>query len=184
MAHRQGNKPRLSKGILEMKFMQRTKAKVDKEIEAAEGREMYSNEITERMLNSKSNFIIEPSFVHCENLIEGRLSFRGMNPEIERLLELEREEKAGAERKDQPAEVSTEDMAKFYHVNKTMPTAGPGRTMENKFNKYKKVNGNKRHINDGRESKNNSHHGSAKRMKGDNNNNKGKFMKPKDADDN
>ncbi|XP_075153013.1 M-phase phosphoprotein 6 [Haematobia irritans] len=177
MANKQANKPRLSKGILEMKFMQRTKEKVNKEIEAAEGQKMYSSEITERMLNSKSNFIIEPSFVHCENLIEGRLSFRGMNPEIERLLELEREEKAASERKDQTAEVSTEDMAKFYHLNKTSESAGAGRTMENKFNKYKKVNGQKRHMNDDDSSRNNSNHGSAKKKKG-------KFMKPKDDDDN
>ncbi|XP_011210605.2 M-phase phosphoprotein 6 [Bactrocera dorsalis] len=118
-------RPRLSKGILEMKFMQRTKAKVDKEIEEAEGREMYSQEITQKMLNSNSNYIMEPSFVHCENLIEGRLSFRGMNPEIERLLELEQADKLANTRHEQPTEVSDKDMASFYNAQQV--------TMQKKF---------------------------------------------------
>ncbi|XP_065357634.1 M-phase phosphoprotein 6 [Calliphora vicina] len=176
MSAKSFSKPRLSKGILEMKFMQRTKDKVDKEIEAAEGRAMYSNEITDKMLNGNSNFIIEPSFVHCENLIDGRLSFRGMNPEIERLLELEREEKAAAKKQEQSTDVSNEDMMKFYQ-NKT---AGAGHTIEKKFSKFKKVNNNqnknhnnnKRHIVEGAGAA-----GSAGKNK------KSKFMKPKDSDD-
>ncbi|XP_073826414.1 M-phase phosphoprotein 6 [Musca autumnalis] len=173
MANKNSNKPKLSKGILEMKFMQRTKEKVNKEMEAEEGREMYSNEITERMKNSKSNFIIEPSFVHCENLIEGRLSFRGMNPEIERLLELEKAEKEASQRHEQTTEVSNEDMVKFYHAQKA---GGAGRTMENKFNKYKKVNnGNKRHANDETQQQHSQDGGVGKKKKP-------KFMKPKDED--
>ncbi|XP_061402566.1 M-phase phosphoprotein 6 [Musca vetustissima] len=178
MANKNSSKPKLSKGILEMKFMQRTKEKVNKEIEAAEGREMYSSEITERMKNSKSNFIMEPSFVHCENLIEGRLSFRGMNPEIERLLELEKAEKEATKRHEQSTDVSNEEMVKFYHDTKA---AGAGRTMENKFNKYKKVN--KRHANnDGHDDdaqtvtmpNERQNHGFAGKKK------RGKFMKPND----
>ncbi|TMW53185.1 hypothetical protein DOY81_001728 [Sarcophaga bullata] len=176
MSAKNSTKPRLSKGILEMKFMQRTKAKVDKEIEAAEGRAMYSNEITDKMLNSNSNFIIEPSFVHCENLIEGRLSFRGMNPEIERLLELEREEKAAAKRQEQSTDVSTEEMAKFYHGNKK---AGAHLAMEKKFSKFKKVNGqnNSSNNNKKRHIDQSLTEGSAGKKK------KSKFMKPKDSDE-
>ncbi|XP_054745026.1 M-phase phosphoprotein 6 [Anastrepha obliqua] len=129
-------RPRLSKGILEMKFMQRTKAKVDKEIEEAEGREMYSHEITQKMLNSNSNFIMEPSFVHCEDLIEGRLSFRGMNPEIERLLELEQQEKAANIRHEQPTEVSDKEMAEFYNAQQV--------TMQKKFQTKAQFKGKRR----------------------------------------
>ncbi|KAM7352830.1 M-phase phosphoprotein 6 [Cochliomyia hominivorax] len=170
MAAKNFTKPRLSKGILEMKFMQRTKAKVDKEIEAAEGRAMYSNEITDKMLNSNSNFIIEPSFVHCENLIEGRLSFRGMNPEIERLLELEREEKAAAKRHEQSTEVSNEDMMKFYQ-NKT---AGASHTIAKKFSKFKKVN-NKQN--------NKRQHREDNETEAVGRNKKAKFIKPHDSDE-
>lgn len=175
MAAKNFTKPRLSKGILEMKFMQRTKAKVDKEIEAAEGRAMYSNEITDKMLNSNSNFIIEPSFVHCENLIEGRLSFRGMNPEIERLLELEREEKAAAKRQEQSTEVSNEDMLKFYQ-NKT---AGAAHTIEKKFSKFKKVNNNQNRNNQNKNKRQNEDSNEP----GAGKNKKAKFMKPKDSDE-
>lgn len=135
---------------------------------------MYSSEITERMKNSKSNFITEPSFVHCENLIEGRLSFRGMNPEIERLLELEKAEKEATKRHEQSTDVSNEDMAKFYHDAKA---AGAGRTMENKFNKYKKVNAQKRHMKDvdANEAQPNQGGFAGKKRKG-------KFMKPSEDD--
>lgn len=118
------NKPRLSKGILEMKFMKRTKEKVEKEDADAEGRAMYANEITEKMIHG-SNFIIEPSYVSCENLISGRLSFRGMNPEIERLMELDKAEKQGklqeTNRSTMEADVNDDEMVEYYsNVVKTM----------------------------------------------------------------
>ncbi|XP_053957816.1 M-phase phosphoprotein 6 [Anastrepha ludens] len=150
-------RPRLSKGILEMKFMQRTKAKVDKEIEEAEGREMYSHEITQKMLNSNSNFIMEPSFVHCEDLIEGRLSFRGMNPEIERLLELEQQEKAANIRHEQPTEVSDKEMAEFYNAQQV--------TMQKKFQTKAQFKGKRRPEDNTRQGK------------------KMKFQKPKEDND-
>uniref|UniRef100_A0A1B0B7P0 M-phase phosphoprotein 6 n=1 Tax=Glossina palpalis gambiensis TaxID=67801 RepID=A0A1B0B7P0_9MUSC len=148
MSNQSISKPKLSKGILDMKFMQRTKAKVDKEIEVAEGRAMYSSELTSRMLNTNSNFIIEPSYVSCENLIEGRLSFRGMNPEIEREMELEKSEKeATTKRPEQEAEVSTNDMIEFY--------AAASHTIQRKFQKHKKVTNNKRSNSDNTKNKKN-----------------------------
>lgn len=179
MSTKNFSKPKLSKGILEMKFMQRTKAKVDKEIEAAEGRAMYSNEITDKMLNSNSNFIIEPSFVHCDNLIDGRLSFRGMNPEIERLLELELEEKNAAKIQEQSTDVSTQDMAKCFNANKTGAGAGAGHTMEKKFSKYKKVNNKQNKPNNKRQIKEEP----VEQDEGAVLNKKTKFIKPKDSDE-
>ena len=43
---------------------------------------------------------MEPSYVNFENLNFGRMAFRGMNPEIEKMMENERirEEEAGRER--------------------------------------------------------------------------------------
>lgn len=41
------------------------------------------------MLCFSGNYILEQSYVPCENLIDGRLSFQGMNIEIERLMQLE-----------------------------------------------------------------------------------------------
>lgn len=77
------SKPRLSRGVLDMKFMQRTKVKVEKEADDEQSRALYSNEINQKMLNSTSNFVVESSYSICAGLIDGRLSFRGMNPELE-----------------------------------------------------------------------------------------------------
>ncbi|EDW11360.1 M-phase phosphoprotein 6 [Drosophila mojavensis] len=131
-------KPRLSRGLLDMKFMQRTKAKVAKEDDDEQSRALYSNEMNQKMLNSNSNFIIEPSYSICAGLIDGRLSFRGMNPELERLMELEQAEKQGNTRPEQPTEVNDQEMAEIYYANQA-PAAS--KTMNKKFvtkNEYKR----------------------------------------------
>lgn len=120
-------KPRLSKGILEMKFMMKTKVKVDKEAEEDEGKHMYQNEITDKM-GSNSNFLIEPSFVNIEELSVCRFSCRGMNPEIEKLLLNEKLGKEAATKPKMETEVSDKEMATFY--NKT--------NEEGSFNKKRK----------------------------------------------
>lgn len=76
------------------------------------------------MLHESSKYIIETSYVPCENLIEGRISYGGMNPEIERLIELEknkdlaeqveRERAEAAERQKMRKDVPDEEMAQFY----------------------------------------------------------------------
>lgn len=104
-------KPRLSKGILEMKFMMKSKVKVNKEDESNQGQEMYRNEITEKMGNS--NFIQEPGFVNIEELSVCRYSCRGMNPEIEKLLQNEQISK-DTNRPKMEAEVSDKEMVHFY----------------------------------------------------------------------
>ncbi|KAL5290072.1 MPHOSPH6 family protein [Megaselia abdita] len=103
-------KPRLSKGILEMKFMMKSKVKVDKEIENDEGKSMYHNEITEKM-GVQSNFIMEPSFVNIEELSVCRYSCRGMNPEIEKLLQNEQISKTDPKME---TEVSDQELVHFY----------------------------------------------------------------------
>lgn len=105
---------KLSKTILEMKFMKRTKDKVLKEEDDAKGRAMYSNEITEKMLANDCPYIVEPSYMPCEDLNDGRFSFRGMNPEIERLLEQEEAARQAAIEKDVKQDVSDADMTVYY----------------------------------------------------------------------
>ncbi|EDV99102.1 M-phase phosphoprotein 6 [Drosophila grimshawi] len=133
-------KPRLSRGVLDMKFMQRTKAKVEKEDDDEQSRALYSNELNQKMLNSNSNFIIEPSYSICAGLSDGRLSFRGMNPELERLLELERAEKEGKTKPEQPTEVNDEQMAETYYANQATAiskTIQKKMTARNDINKRK-----------------------------------------------
>lgn len=108
------NKTKLSKSILEMKFMKKTKEKVEKEADAEEGRQMYAGQITDKMLHGDCLFINEESYVPCEDLIVGRVSYRGMNPEIERILELEDESKNAVLIKERELDVTDKDMAKHY----------------------------------------------------------------------
>ncbi|XP_062129314.1 M-phase phosphoprotein 6 [Drosophila sulfurigaster albostrigata] len=133
-------KPRLSRGVLDMKFMQRTKLKVAKEDDDEQSRALYSNELNTKMLNSNSNFIIEPSYAICEGLIDGRLSFRGMNPEIERLMELEQVEKDGKSRPEQPKDVTDQEMVETYYANQApaaSKTMGKKFSTKNEFHKRK-----------------------------------------------
>lgn len=83
-------KPQLPKSVLDMKFMKKTKERIEKELENTQDHEsLYSNIITNEMRHATGNYISESSFIYCEDLMEGRVSFKGMNPEIERLMDLE-----------------------------------------------------------------------------------------------
>lgn len=62
----------------------------------------------------RSRFTIEPSYVNIENLIFGRLAFKGMNPEIERMMENERLRKEEAESAKAETEVNDQEMAEHY----------------------------------------------------------------------
>ncbi|XP_017043872.1 M-phase phosphoprotein 6 [Drosophila ficusphila] len=135
------SKPRLSRGVLDMKFMQRTKVKVEKEADDEQSRALYSNEINQKMLNSNSNFLVESSYSICAGLIDGRLSFRGMNPELELLMEQELAEKQGRMKPEQPKEVSDQDMAKAYYANKAPTVTGSmGKKFSTKKNFKRKQN--------------------------------------------
>lgn len=106
--------PKLSKSTLDMKFMTRTKERVQKEQEDAEGRAMYSNEITEEMRKTGNIVFTETSMFHCKHLIEGRLSFGGMNPEIEKLMLNDYATKIFEAEKKKETDISDVQMAKDY----------------------------------------------------------------------
>ncbi|CAH0388169.1 unnamed protein product [Bemisia tabaci] len=121
---------KLSKHILEMKFMQRTKEKVRLLDEEEEGRATFSSELTEQMADQKSNYFIQPSFAVCDGLMPSRLSFLGMNPLIEKFMKGE----AGSDvQTKEEADVSLEEMAETYASNSTLVE-----TMANKFHKKKR----------------------------------------------
>uniref|UniRef100_A0A1A8M077 M-phase phosphoprotein 6 n=2 Tax=Nothobranchius TaxID=28779 RepID=A0A1A8M077_9TELE len=78
---------KLSKNLLRMKFMQRgldaeTKKQLDEDEKRIISDEHWHLDLPE--LKSKENRIVEEkSFRPCEELLFGRLSFRGFNPEVE-----------------------------------------------------------------------------------------------------
>nr|ACO14793.1 M-phase phosphoprotein 6 [Caligus clemensi] len=82
-------KKKLSKNLLEMKFMKKTKEKEEQDQEDAEGQTLFRRDITKSMQKQGSRFIIEPSFAHIEDLIFGRLAYHGMNPAIEKQMQNE-----------------------------------------------------------------------------------------------
>lgn len=122
----------LSRSILEMKFMKRTKERVLKEQEDAEGKAMYSNEITEEMKKSGNIIFTGTSIFNCKNLIEGRLSFGGMNPEIEKFMENDFTKKKQEVEKRKETDISDVKMAEYSTLVNTISNKFSGKKNKNK----------------------------------------------------
>ncbi|XP_029283434.1 M-phase phosphoprotein 6-like [Cottoperca gobio] len=113
---------KLSKNLLRMKFMQRgLDAETKKQLEEDEKRiisdEHWYLDLPE--FKAKENLIIEEkSFVPCEDLKYGRISFKGFNPEVEKLMLLmnpkEEEEEEEEEVSRMQTDVTDEEMALRY----------------------------------------------------------------------
>jgi len=114
---------KLSKNLLRMKFMQRgLDAETKKQLEEDEKRiisdEHWYLDLPE--LKAKENLIIEEkSFVPCEDLNYGRMSFKGFNPEVEKLMALmnpkdESEKREEEEISRMQTDVTDEEMALRY----------------------------------------------------------------------
>lgn len=113
MAGKSSKTPVLPKSVLDMKFMKKTRDRIEKERQNTQDHDsMYSNIITNEMRQASGNFITESSFIFCDQLLDGRLSFKGMNPEIERLMELEACSKQGELEQEIQKDVSDEILAK------------------------------------------------------------------------
>lgn len=71
------------------------------------------------VLRLSGKFFMEPSYVFCEELMDGRLSFQGMNPTIEKLMEAKENAKRGQEEIKQEVDVSDEQMAVQWQKMRT-----------------------------------------------------------------
>uniref|UniRef100_A0A672QEA3 M-phase phosphoprotein 6-like n=2 Tax=Sinocyclocheilus grahami TaxID=75366 RepID=A0A672QEA3_SINGR len=115
---------KLSKNLLRMKFMQRgLDAELKKQLDEEEKRiisdEHWFLDLPE--LKAKENYIIEErSYAPCEDLVFGRMSFRGFNPEVEKLMLLmnTHKEEEDDEEEDNVSRMETditdEEMARRY----------------------------------------------------------------------
>ena len=74
---RRPGKKKLSKNLLEMKFMKRTKEKTEKIEEEEVRSRMFDGEVSGAMRDGASRIVVEPSYVNIENLRFGRLAFKG-----------------------------------------------------------------------------------------------------------
>lgn len=102
----------LSKNLLQMKFMQKCKAKY--EDKPNEQKISIDSVLNECVKLESNKYLIESSFVTFENLKFGRMSFKGMNVEIERLLNDKYNDKAKDEEEKNDEDVSSIKMAKRY----------------------------------------------------------------------
>ncbi|XP_045472087.1 M-phase phosphoprotein 6 [Harmonia axyridis] len=103
---------KLSKGVLEMPFMKKSKEKALKQLQAEESKKIYAAEITEGMKKKGNTVFVETSIANCKDLIEGRLSFLGANPEIEKIMANEFAEKFNEMERNKDKDVSDLEMAK------------------------------------------------------------------------
>uniref|UniRef100_G1QBE0 M-phase phosphoprotein 6 n=1 Tax=Myotis lucifugus TaxID=59463 RepID=G1QBE0_MYOLU len=104
-----------------LSFMQRkldleTKKQVEEEEKKIISEEHWYLGLPE--FKEKESFIIEEqSFLFCEDLLYGRMSYRGFNPEIEKLvLQMNAKNKAEVEDETVELDVSDEEMARRYET--------------------------------------------------------------------
>jgi len=104
---------KLSKNLFNMKFMLRSKEKAEQKSLEEERSALFDHDVTEDMRKAGSKYIYESSYVVCEKLKFGRMSFRGFNTEVEKLM---KEFQTGKEEPEKPiqkneAEISDDEMA-------------------------------------------------------------------------
>ncbi|XP_043084099.1 M-phase phosphoprotein 6 [Puntigrus tetrazona] len=115
---------KLSKNLLRMKFMQRgldaeAKKQLDEEEKRIISDEHWFLDLPE--FKAKENYIIEErSYAPCEDLVYGRMSFRGFNPGVEKLMLLmnaskeEEDEEEDDDVSRMEKDITDEDMARRY----------------------------------------------------------------------
>lgn len=62
---------------------------------------------------------MEPSYIFCEGLVDGRLSFQGMNPTIEKLMEARENAKRAQTEMKEEVDVSDEQMTVQWQKMRT-----------------------------------------------------------------
>jgi len=65
----------------------KSKEKCEQEAEEEKRKVLFESEIPDSLIKGGDLCIMESSFVPCLQLLNGRFSFKGMNPEIEKLME-------------------------------------------------------------------------------------------------
>ncbi|XP_057593428.1 M-phase phosphoprotein 6-like [Hippopotamus amphibius kiboko] len=116
------HRTKLSKNLLHMKFMQRgldleTKKQLEEEEKKIISEEHWYLDLPE--LKEEESFIMEEqSLLLCEDFLYGRMSFRGFNPEVEKvMLQMNAKNKAeGVEEETVELDVSDEEMARRYET--------------------------------------------------------------------
>ncbi|KFM59940.1 M-phase phosphoprotein 6, partial [Stegodyphus mimosarum] len=106
------SKAKLSSNVLQMKFMKKSKEKCEKEAEEERRKIMFENEFSDTLIREGNLCRMESSFIPCLQLLNGRFSFRGVNPEIEKLME--ENEMKDMEKLKKMDGISNQEMAQRY----------------------------------------------------------------------
>ncbi|XP_075527360.1 M-phase phosphoprotein 6 [Dermacentor variabilis] len=93
---RDTSKTKLSRHLLEMKFMKKSKEKAQKDEEDEEHRSLFNSDAMDTIKKEGSRYIIQESYAPCLGLILPRMSFKGRNLEIERIMQGENEKEPQA----------------------------------------------------------------------------------------
>uniref|UniRef100_A0A224YSX8 M phase phosphoprotein 6 n=1 Tax=Rhipicephalus zambeziensis TaxID=60191 RepID=A0A224YSX8_9ACAR len=91
---RDTSKTKLSRHLLDMKFMKKSKEKAQKDEEDEEHRSLFNSDAMDTIKKEGSRYIIQESYAPCLDLVLPRMSFKGRNPEIERLMQGENEKES------------------------------------------------------------------------------------------
>ncbi|KAI1277989.1 M-phase phosphoprotein 6 [Halotydeus destructor] len=121
----------LSKNLLQMKFMQRTKEKHDLKEEEDKSAHLLDKDV---QIESSNRFRVrvEPSYEVCEQLVFGRMSFKGCNVEIERLMQ-EKNQIKEAQAPANVVDVSNKEMVNRYRkINMNSANGDQYRMRDNK----------------------------------------------------
>ncbi|XP_006814109.1 M-phase phosphoprotein 6-like [Saccoglossus kowalevskii] len=119
-SERESGRAHLSKHLMQMKFMQRRQDNENKvEFEESQQRRIDETHwvIDVPELTAKQNrYSLEPSHIACECLKFGRMSFKGFNPAIEKIMKTydTEQELELAEEREKEIAVSDDEMAKRY----------------------------------------------------------------------
>ncbi|XP_005107945.1 M-phase phosphoprotein 6 [Aplysia californica] len=110
----------LSKNVLQMKFMQRSVLRIEREQNEDERQKIIDDEHWVLDLpeykTKEHRYLKDQSYAFCEQLRFGRQSFQGFNPEIEKLMkaEIAEQELKEAEEKEKQNSVSDKEMTQRY----------------------------------------------------------------------
>lgn len=114
------NKSSLSSNVLQMKFMKRSALRIEKEKSEEEKQHIIDDihwVLDLPALEQKENkFIVERSYERCEDLVYGRMSFKGFNPEVEKLMTAKNIERGlnEAEYRESENSLNEKEMAERY----------------------------------------------------------------------
>ncbi|BFZ19236.1 hypothetical protein BsWGS_22275 [Bradybaena similaris] len=110
----------LSKNVLQMKFMQRSVLRLEREQNEEDKQKIIDDEhwvLDHPEYKSKeSKFLKDQSYITCEQLMLGRQSFQGFNPEIEKLMktQLNEQELKKIDANEKQNSIGDKEMASRY----------------------------------------------------------------------